>query len=154
MNAVAIQPVTPAFAPVLAELHGACFADTGGEVWDAAAFASLLGLPGSLAWIAEDADGVPAGFLLLRVAADEAEIITIGVRPAARRRGVARALLEGGLAQAKEKGAATAFLEVADDNTRARRFYATAGFEETGRRAKYYTRAGGRVDAVVMARRL
>jgi ribosomal-protein-alanine N-acetyltransferase len=149
-----IAPAGLVFADLLAELHGACFAETGGETWDARAFSDLLAMPGARAWTATAEDGAPAGFVLSRLAADEVEIITIGVVPAARRRGIARDLLARALAKAADEGAATAHLEVADDNTSARRFYRALGFAETGRRPGYYKRDTGRVDAVVMSKRL
>jgi ribosomal-protein-alanine N-acetyltransferase len=83
--------------------------------------------------------------LLLRVAADEAEILTIGVT--ARRLGVGRALLVAGVEKVRALGAAKMFLEVAADNAAARGFYAQAGFVEVGRRPNYYANGA---DALVL----
>lgn len=95
------------------------------------------------------------GFLLGRVVADEAELLTLAVAPAARRRGVAGGLVEGFLAEARRRGAATAFLEVAADNDAARRLYQRAGFAPAGRRRGYYHGAsGGTVDALILSRTL
>jgi len=91
------------------------------------------------------------GFLLLRQAADEAEIITLAVRPAVRRSGVARRLLMVGLDKMAGRGAPRCFLEVAEDNMAARALYGAMGFAEIGRRPGYYRdAAGGRRDAIAM----
>lgn len=90
------------------------------------------------------------GFIVYRVVADEAEIITIGVAPDARRGGVAAAMLAIAEHDAKKRGAAKMFLEVATDNTAARALYRSAGYAEVGVRPKYYDG----VDAILMARQL
>lgn len=158
MRSPALVAAGPAHAAVLATLHAACFDDA----WDEAAFAGLLATPGTRALIAIadggapisvlGGGGPPLGFVMIRQAADEVEILTIGVLPAARRGGVAALLLGGGLADARHAGAATAFLEVAVDNAAARAFYTAQGFTEVGRRARYYERAAGRVDALILSR--
>ena len=120
-------------------IHAAAFSP--GERWDDAAMAELLAMPGVFGFVDER-----GGFILLRSAGGEAEILSLAVHPAARRRGLGRALLDGGLA-------ATAglpmFLEVATDNAAARALYGSAGFSECGRRRSYY---GAGRDAVVLRR--
>lgn len=148
MTTPVLHPAGIAHAAVLAALHAACF----DEVWDEAAFASLLPTPGTRALVAALDGGPPAGFVVTRQAADEVEVLTIGVVAESRRAGVAAALLAGALAEAAAGGAAAAFLEVAVDNAPALAFYAAQGFCEVGRRAGYYQRAGGRVDALVLSR--
>src|SRR3546814_20806161 len=69
---------------------------------------------------------------------DEAEIVTLAVHPRQQRLGVARALLQQGLAAAGGRGAAACFLEVAEDNRPARALYAALGFAEIGRRRDSY----------------
>lgn len=126
----------------LAALHAEAF----DAPWDAAAFDSLLGQAG--VHLAE----TPDGFILMRTVADEAEILTLAVRLDARRRGVGAALVAEGAAEAAARGAARLFLEVADDNEAARALYARAGFEEAGRRPRYYARPdGSRRDALLLA---
>lgn len=126
----------------LAVLHAEAF----DAPWDTAAFESLLGQAG-----VHLAEG-PDGFILMRTVADEAEILTLAVRPGARRRGVGAELVARGAAQAVARGARRLFLEVADDNEAARALYARAGFEEAGRRPRYYARAdGSRRDALLLA---
>lgn len=86
------------------------------------------------------------GFIVYRVVSDEAEIITIGVAPDARRTGIAAAMLGIAEADAKRRGATKMFLEVAADNTAARALYTTAGYSDIGTRPKYYDG----VDAIMM----
>ena len=92
------------------------------------------------------------GFILIRVVADEAEILTLAVRPQARRHGLGLSLVEQAAQTAAEHGAARLFLEVAEDNAAARSLYARAGFETAGRRPRYYARANGpAVDALLLS---
>jgi ribosomal-protein-alanine N-acetyltransferase len=87
------------------------------------------------------------------VASGECEILTLAVRPAERRQGVATALLRAAFATASEGSVKSCFLEVAADNRAARNLYAREGFAPVGRRKAYYRRASGaRVDALVMRR--
>ena len=95
-------------------------------------------------------DGETAGFILCRVAADEAEVLTLAVAPPVRRRGVAGALLDRGMAVALAAGARAVFLEVATDNPGAEALYRGRGFAEVGRRPAYFSRAGGAVAALIM----
>jgi tRNA threonylcarbamoyladenosine biosynthesis protein TsaB len=148
--AVAIRPAGAETAAVLAALHGAAFAH---EPWSATSLAELLAMPGASATLAMTGDQ-PAGFLLLRRAADEAEVITLAVPPLLQRQGIARALLEDGLVQLAGAGTVRCFLEVASDNRPARSLYLAAGFAEVGRRAAYYQTPAGPRDAIVMERRL
>jgi [ribosomal protein S18]-alanine N-acetyltransferase len=92
------------------------------------------------------------GWAGVMVVGDSAEILTVGVVPAARRRGLAVRLLDGLLAEARERGAVEAFLEVRVDNEAARKLYEREGFVQVGLRPGYYDH--GRVDAVVMRREL
>jgi ribosomal-protein-alanine N-acetyltransferase len=77
-----------------------------------------------------------------------AEIMTIGVIPQARRRGLATDLLHALLAEAHRRGAQECFLEVREDNDAARAFYEREGFETVGVRRGYYDH--GRVHAISM----
>jgi ribosomal-protein-alanine N-acetyltransferase len=134
----------------LAALHAACFEDR----WDAAAMAALLAVPGTAALIAVVGER-PVGFIMTRAAAGEAEILTIGVDPSFRRRTLGTQLIEAACAGVARAGAATMFLEVAEDDPGAQRFYGSAGFRPVGRRRRYYRRRDGRrVDALVLRRAL
>lgn len=126
----------------LAAIHAEAFE----APWDAASLSALLASPGVFA--VEE----PDGFILIRVVADEAEILTLAVRPAARRGGLGGRLVEAAVVRAAVLGADRMFLEVAEDNVAARALYARAGFVEAGRRRDYYSRAdGSREDALVLS---
>ncbi|HKM63375.1 MAG TPA: ribosomal protein S18-alanine N-acetyltransferase [Acidisphaera sp.] len=122
---------TAAYAAVLAAIHSASFPP--GEAWDAAAFAAQLGLPGAFALLDE-----AGGFVLARVAADEAEILMLAVAPGARRAGIGRRLVAAAMQAAAARGAAAMFLEVSASNTPAVRLYERAGFARVGLRRAYY----------------
>lgn len=129
----------------LADVHATAFA----APWDAGAFEALLAQAGVFAL------EQPDGFILLRAVADEAEILTLAVRPARRGQGLGTRLVSEGMTAAAARGATRLFLEVADDNTAALALYARAGFAEAGRRRDYYARPdGGRRDALILTRKL
>lgn len=108
-----------------------------------------LGGPPEAAILADDA--VARGFLLLRFAADEGEVLNLAVIPEARGQGLARDLMHDGIALARGLGIERLFLEVAVDNAPALALYRSEGFEETGTRRGYYRRPdGSRVDAILM----
>ena len=131
----------------MARLHAAAF--TQPRPWSEAEIAALIAGPGGFA--VSD----PAGFAIGRAIAGEAELLTIAVDPALRRRGSGRALLARFEEAARARGAQDAFLEVAADNTAARALYLAAGYGETGRRRGYYRDAAGQpVDALILARAL
>jgi ribosomal-protein-alanine N-acetyltransferase len=136
---VTIERVGPAHAAVLAAIHGAAFPH---EAWGAGAFQVQLEMHSVLGLL--DSRG---GFALLRITADEAELLTLGVLPAMRRRGIARDLLEEGIRRARTLGVRTLFLEVNIRNHPARRLYEATGFREVGRRPRYY--ANGE-DALIL----
>jgi ribosomal-protein-alanine N-acetyltransferase len=126
-----IERAGPLHAATLAAIHAASFPPA--EQWTEDALAALLALPGSFGLI--DPEG---GFILARVAADEAEILTLAVSPLLRRQGRARILLTYAVRLAEAAGATALFLEVSDANLAARALYADAGFRTVGRRRAYY----------------
>jgi len=133
-----------------ARLHGLAMAEgLGGPAWTAETFSTLLRTPGTFGWMVPE-----AGLLLIRQAMDEAEIFTIGVTPAARRTGVASALLETACIALAALKVERLLLEVAVDNQPAQRFYEREGFKTVGRRPGYYKRGAGSVDALIMELRL
>ncbi len=152
-------PATPFFAAAIALLHGRCFT----EPWPEAAARKILAMPGVFCLIAtaagdggDDGGGEnAAGFVICRLAADECEIISIGVTPKRRRSGIATALLGAAIARAHGMGAKSVFLEVAADNQAAAGLYRQQGFARVGGRPDYYRRRhGGRVDAIVLAKEI
>jgi ribosomal-protein-alanine N-acetyltransferase len=142
---VKLVACTAAEAPAMAAVHALAFDAS----WREDEFEDLLEGEGIYGFLARD--DAPLGVILCRVAVDEVEILTIGVTPAARRKGVAQALLAAGLGAARGRGAAQAFLEVAVDNEAAIALYQRLGFHRAGKRLYYYDRgAAGRMDALVM----
>ena len=150
--ALVLVPAGEAAACVLSLLHGACFEDA----WAPPAMGRVLGSPGTFAVLALAPEpGAPElepwGFAIGRVAADEAELLSLGVAPARRRLGVAARLLAEVLARAGRAGARRIFLEVAEDNEGARALYRGKGFVAVGRRPGYYRRAPGPAGALTLA---
>lgn len=97
--------------------------------------------------------GNATAFVLGRVILDEAEVLTLATDPAAQRNGLARAALGQFEAEAKQRGAITVFLEVAQDNLAAQRLYVAAGYRQVGARAGYYARPTGRAVAALILRK-
>ena len=125
----------------------------GPESWTRGSYRSELADTRTRSYVvAEDAAGELLGWAGVRVVGDEADIMTVGVIPAARRHGVGARLVAELLDLARGRGATLAYLEVRFDNAAARRLYGREGFDEVGIRRGYYD--GGRVDAVVMQREL
>lgn len=123
-----IMVATQAHAAAMAAIHAASFPPA--ERWGEAAIATQLGQPGVFALV------IPASALIIaRVAADEAEILTLAVHPSARRQGQGMALLRAALRRAATRAV---YLEVSNTNAAARGLYQRAGFVEVGQRRRYY----------------
>jgi ribosomal-protein-alanine N-acetyltransferase len=141
-----IAPIPEGAVEALAILHRACFPD---DPWEAGALARIMALSGGFGWLAWE-DHIPAGFILVRDLGNECEILTVGVAPHWRRRGIARALLATAIAEVTHRNLPSIVLEVAIDNDAARELYALTGFTAVGRRARYYNRPDGRIDALIL----
>lgn len=128
-------------APALAAIHAAAFA----SAWSAADFSTLLAAPGMVAFTL-----LPDAFILVRAAGGEAEIITLAVIPAARRKGLATALVRHAAAMLAAQGVSALHLEVGAENQAARALYARLGFIETGRRRAYYRQARAQPDDALL----
>ena len=136
-------------ADELALLHAPLFP----AGWNAAAFRQLLDHPGSTAFIARAGEPLETtGFVVGRLIADEAEILTLGVRETWQRRGIGRRLVEAFCRAAAKAEARRLYLEVAADNATALRLYQRLGFAESGRRKAYYERPGmPSEDAIILS---
>jgi ribosomal-protein-alanine N-acetyltransferase len=146
-----IEPGQPADADTMARLHGQGFF----RGWPREDFESFLSEPGTPAYVACDARRRVAGFALLRILADEAELITIAVDPKWRRKGVGAALMRAMFEDLQLSAARRFLLEVAADNPSAIKLYKGFGFSQIGERQAYYARPDGRpATALVMARDL
>ncbi len=120
--------------------------------WTRGIFIDCLraGYPG----LAMEQDGLLVGYALLSIAADEAHLLNICVDPLSQTRGLGRQLLRAMVALARDRRAQRIFLEVRPSNTPALALYESEGFNEIGRRPRYYPAADGREDALVMAMEL
>lgn len=114
-------------------------AGLGDDAWSYGLLSEVVGgtLPTVHALVAE-VDGEVVGYVAGSLVVDVAELQRLVVAEPARRRGVARALLDALLALARDTGAERMLLEVRADNEGARAFYAAAGFVEVGTRPRYY----------------
>ncbi|CAM5519100.1 Ribosomal-protein-alanine N-acetyltransferase OS=Afipia felis OX=1035 GN=NCTC12722_00017 PE=4 SV=1 [Afipia felis] len=146
----AVEPATLSDAPALARLHKASFH----RGWDVDEFEQLLADRSVLAHRLCMGRNV-AGFILSRMAADEAEILSVAIAPELRGRGLSRRLVQTHLGYLAGMGIRTVFLEVEENNRPARALYASAGFSTVGRRDRYYKDDGGaQLNAIVMRRDL
>lgn len=133
---------------MMATTHARAFSGNG-QAWSAEDFRTLLQSTHVFHL------GGARAFALGRAIADEAELLTLATDPVHRRTGLARACLHAFEVQAAARGAASAFLEVSEDNAAARALYEGAHYTEVGRRKNYYTTGNGsHVDALVLSKRL
>lgn len=110
----------------------------------------LAGYPALLAL----EDDLPAGYGVMSVAAGEAHLLNLCTAPERQSRGLGRHVLRCLLRTARDRGARRIFLEVRPSNPQAIALYRSEGFDEIGRRPRYYPAAQGREDALVMAMEL
>ena len=160
--APAIVEARPRDARECAALHAQSF--TAG--WSESEMARLLLEPAVIGQVtrARGGRGAALAFIMSRIAADEAEILSVAVAPKARGRGLAGDLLRHHLARVAARGVTKMFLEVGEDNAPARRLYASAGFREVGKRTGYYPHGtsvsgkdggkNGAVSALILRREL
>jgi ribosomal-protein-alanine N-acetyltransferase len=150
-TSISLRRVGPLDTAVISVVHAECFDEA---PWDEHALAEILAMPGAFGFIALEHEA-PAGFVLAHVAADECEILSLGVRRASRQSGLGRGLLRAVLSVAKASEARAVYLEVAENNAAARHLYTAEGFSVTGRRRGYYRRAGcPEIAALVLKRSL
>jgi [ribosomal protein S18]-alanine N-acetyltransferase len=144
----AVSPAGSQDANQLAELHGIAF----GRGWSGEEFERLLIERNVVADRAMSGTRL-AGFVISRIAADQAEILSIAVAPPHRRHGLAGKLLDVHLRRLGTYGVSSVFLEVDERNGPARRLYAGFTFGEVGRRERYYPEAGKGAGAALVLRR-
>jgi ribosomal-protein-alanine N-acetyltransferase len=139
-----LRPLVAFDANCLAQIQHAAF----GAAWSVADLTALIEDSAGFGFMATMGT-VAAAFILCRRIGDEAEVLMLATRPEARRQGLGGRLMAAAAALAGESAQAL-FLEVAADNAPALSLYAKAGFVTVGRREKYYSRAGGAEDAIVL----
>jgi [ribosomal protein S18]-alanine N-acetyltransferase len=156
-----IRFITRLFARPLPELSEA-------RPRDAAAISALHGVSFNRGWSEEEVEqllldrsvvahramirGRMAGFIITRLVQGEAEILSVAIAPARRRRGVGRRLLDLHLRRLAGLGARVVFLEVAEDNVAARELYRRFGFNEAARREGYYFGSSGKRSTALVLR--
>lgn len=146
----AVEPAGLRDAPALAQIHGASFH----RGWGESEFDSMLTERNTLVHRLRMGRKV-VGFAVSRMAADEAEILSIAVAESHRGRGLSHTLLLTHLGHLAGRGVRTVFLEVEENNQPARRLYERAGFAVVGRRERYYRQSGGEpLNALLMRRDL
>jgi ribosomal-protein-alanine N-acetyltransferase len=144
MKDSAITRAGPLHATALSAIHARAFPSA--ECWDERIIAGQLSQPGVFGLI--DPRG---GMILARLAADEAEVLTVAVVPERRQQGLGGLLVRAAAAEARNRGAARMFLEVSTRNPAARGLYQRLGFTQVGRRTAYYADGS---DALVLSKRL
>jgi len=93
--------------------------------------------PASRCWIAE-LDGKVVGMIVVWLIVDEAHVATLATDPGFRRQGIGKRLLSHALLHLIDEGAHSSFLEVRESNMAAQEMYRKFGYEESGRRRRYY----------------
>ena len=145
-----IEPASPRDAARLAQLHGASFH----RGWGEGEFEVMLTERNTLVHRLRQGRRI-IGFAVSRMAADEAELLSIAIDATQRGRGLSRNLLLTHLGHLAGRGVRKVFLEVEENNQPARRLYEWAGFEVVGRRERYYQQPGGeQLNALLMRRDL
>jgi [ribosomal protein S18]-alanine N-acetyltransferase len=128
-----IRRATGADAPALADIERRCFTDP----WSSAGIRETMQYETAVTLVVE-MGGVTIGYLMARISGEEGEILNLAVLPEHRRRGIARELLEQGLAALAGAGVREAYLEVRESNQAAITLYGAKGFRTVGMRPHYY----------------
>ena len=147
---ITVRPMRKIDMATVAKIYGASF----NEPWPRPVVEDLYSTPAAWGLLASiktpDAD-IPAGFILARTVIDEADIMSVGVQPQHRRKGVGRTLVDAVIQSVNPNQGGVVVLEVAEDNPAAQKLYVNAGFSVVGRRPGYYIRVGTvKVAALLM----
>ncbi len=149
MTDIAISKLALGDAEIVALIHASCF----DEAWDAATIRKVLAMPGAFGFAARaDPAGDIVGFALARIVANECELLSLGVAPNRRGRGIGGGLLDASVVRAFALNAAKFYLEVAEDNVDALRLYEARGLEPVGRQPEYYRLENGQRTAALTMR--
>lgn len=135
----------------LAEIHAGAFH----RGWSPAEIEALLADRRTIAIVGRRGSLLgsrrPVGFVIVRAAGDEAEVLTLAVAPAHRRRGIGRLVMDEAIRRLYADRVKALFLEVDEGNLAALALYRRLGFSVAGRRGNYYARPeGGSAAALVM----
>lgn len=136
----------------LAEIHAAGFH----RGWHAAEVEALLVQSGVVTLVARRGSPFgtrrPVGFVMVRAAVDEAEVLTIAVAPRHRGKGLGRRLLDEAIRRLYHDRVRSLFLEVDETNGPATRLYRRLGFTVVGSRPNYYAAPGGKPSGALVMR--
>ena len=143
-----VEPATQRDTARLAQLHGASFH----RGWGEGEFEAMLSERNTLVHRLRLGRKL-IGFAVSRIAADEAEILSIAVDAGHRGRGLSRNLLLTHLGHLAGRGVRSIFLEVEENNAPARRLYERTGFTVVGRRERYYKQPDGEQWNALLMRR-
>jgi len=129
-----IRKMTVEDVPAVSELDQKSFS----LPWPERSFRfELTDNPASRCWVAE-LDGKVIGMIVVWLIVDEAHVATLATHPDFRRQGIGRRLLAHALRHMIEEGARSSFLEVRESNVAAQEMYRKFGYQESGRRRRYY----------------
>ena len=133
--------------PAIAELEKLCFSDS----WSENSIASELDNPLSYWLVAED-NGKIAGYVGSQSVLDAADMMNLAVSPDCRQQGVGQALVNELVQHLQKNNVIALLLEVRVSNAPAISLYEKLGFEQVGRRPKYYHNP--REDALILRKEL
>ena len=148
MKDMELAAMKPDQVPQIAALEAASFS----APWDEASIRAELDDPLALWLIAEGGDGAVLGYVGSQSCFEDADILNVCVRPEARRRGLAEALMTELERRLLPKGVEKITLEVRASNEPAIRLYEKLGYSQVGTRKNYYEKP--REDALIMQKQL
>lgn len=128
-----IRPMNPADIPAVLEIQG----ELSFQEWNEQQFRQEIGAPYTYSIVYED-QGKIAGYALFHLLGADSELLSIAVRKSAQHNGIGSRLLRAGLSRLDLEEKDCCFLEVRENNLKARRFYENHGFTLFGIRKKYY----------------
>lgn len=149
---VSVEPLRAQDSHAIQRIHAVAFL----HGWSSDDFRSLIAQDTVFGFGART-EGKPndaCGFVLARLVAGEAEILTIAVARDVQRQGVGRALMDAVLRHLYQERAETLFLEVDEANVAAQALYRRLGFQKVGDRPAYYETPNGRSAALILRRDL
>ena len=123
----------------VADLHALCFEQS----WSRDDFVRKCEDRVHRLFVICDQSRNPIGFVVFSCVLDEAEIVTLGVKPESQGQNVAKNLLKFSFDVLKQSGSTVVFLEVNENNVRAFNLYNSMGFSQIGRRLGYYANPNG-----------
>ena len=134
-------------APAIALLEKLCFSDP----WSEKSIASEAENPLSY-WLVAEMDGKIVGYVGSQTVLDAADMMNLAVSPEYRRQRIGESLVTSLVEYLQKNGVLALLLEVRVSNAQAIALYHKMGFEQVGRRPKYYHHP--REDALILRKEL